>query len=294
MKTMIALVLYTIIILFLDKAAVSTRCLWALEQWYECMIPSLFPMMLCSSIIVDTGFARKIGSLLGHTILKPLNLSDTGSYCLVTGFLCGFPMGAKTTADLYNKGQLSSREASFLLAFINCIGPMYTLHFIHTLFTEIALWKLLLGIYALPLAYGLCLRYTLYRHHTFCEKTAVCQDSSFWNALCECVPKCGRSILLLGGYMVLFQVSFVPFQHFLGSINVITNACYPLIEITGGFFMQPTDTTLSMVLFYTAWGGLCCFLQTYSFLKPARLSMREYLIHKSILAVLAYMLGQVL
>lgn len=291
---MIILILYTVIILFLDKTAVSTRCLMALKQWYECMIPSLFPMMLCSSILVDTGFAHRLGSLLAHTLLRPLNISDSGSYCLVTGFLCGFPMGAKTTADMHNKGQIDSREASFLLAFINCIGPMYTLQIIHPLFADLALWKLLLGVYALPMAYGLCLRYTLYRHDSFREKTTVSRGSSFLDALYECVPNCGKSILLLGGYMILFQVSFVPFKHFLDSINVITNFCYPLLEITGGFLMLPKDSDLSLILFYTTWGGLCCFLQTYSFLKPGRLSMRKYLIHKSVLALLAYALGQVL
>ena len=137
--------------MFADREAVASQCLCALKQWYETMIPALFPMMLFSSIVVDTGIALEIGTICNKTIFRFLKLSNHGGYCLITGFLFGFPMGAKTTTDMLKKYYISSNEAEYLLSFINCIGPMYTIHFIHSSFKGYALLTLLTGIYILPL-----------------------------------------------------------------------------------------------------------------------------------------------
>jgi hypothetical protein len=266
------------------------------------MIPALFPMMLLSSIAVDTGIALRIGTICNKTLFRFLKLSDQGCYCLITGFLFGFPMGAKTTSDMLQKGFLSLDEAEYLLSFINCIGPMYTIHLIHTRFKQYALWTLITGLYAVPLCYGILLRYTVYRKCPFHSRTIkyhnrstqVNAKLSFGDALYECVPKCGKSILMLGGYMILFQISFIPQKHLLQSLNIVTNTFYPLLELTGGLFQLPHNTSLAWILFYVTFGGACCFLQTYSFLRPVGLSMRKYAFHKTVLGLLAALYGIVL
>lgn len=273
-------------------------CLQALKQWYETMIPALFPMMLFSNILVDTGFAAKIGRLLNRSLLRFLHISDQGCYCLVTGFFFGFPMGAKTCADLYQKNAMTQKEAEYLLCFVNCIGPMYTRNLIHTYFPIYPLWKLFFGIYFIPFAYAVLLRYTRYRTCRFSEPAATHTDCalklSLTDAMYQSVPKCGTSILILGGYMILFQVSFISLQHFLTSINLVSNAFYPLLEITGGFFLLPKDTPLSWILFCSTFGGACCMLQTYSFLKSAGLRMRTYVLHKLILSGISFFVGIVI
>lgn len=292
---MIYLIIYTILLLFVDKQGAASQTISALRQWFETMIPALFPMMLYSSILVDTGFAQKVGNFLNRLLLKPFRLSNAGAYCLLTGFLFGFPMGAKTTADLCQRKALSKEEGTYLLTFINCIGPMYTLHLVQPAFSPVPLWKLLTGIYGIPLLYGLILRYCLYGNCSFHLRNASKEPPNaqvgFWSALYSCVPKCAQSILNLGGYMVLFQILYVPLMHFQNSINWQEPFLYPLLEITGGLTGLPADTNPGLVLFYVIWGGGCCFVQTYSFLKPAGLSARNYLLHKTILALLGAAFG---
>ncbi len=314
---MIWIIFYTIILLFTNRQEATAQCLKALTQWYETMIPALFPMMLLSSILVDTGFAGKLGCFLNQTLLRCIRISDNGCYCLITGFLCGFPMGAKTTSDMLKNRQISPEEANYLLSFINCIGPMYTINLIHKLFPEHALWKLLVGLYVLPIVYGFLYRYIrMFGNHKRninassepsslkgCQNTLghsvpelsnitkTTYSSTFSDAFYESVPKCGKSILTLGGYMILFQTFFVTLKELLLSISITTPALYPLVEITGGLFLQPEHTPLSQILLWNTWGGACCMMQTYSFIKPAGLSMKSYLFHKTVLALLAYILG---
>jgi len=292
---MIVIVIYTIILLFLDKTAVSSQCMNALEQWYTHMIPALFPMMLCSNVLVDTGIAHKIGAFLSLTILKPFRISKSGGYCLLSGFLFGFPMGAKTTADMYLKGNITKEEANYLLSFVNCIGPMYTIYVVHTLFRNILLIYFVIVVYIFPLVYGLVLRHTAYRNQSFTQNTnQVLSKLSVLDALYESVPKSSKSMVYLGGYMILFQISFVTLKHVFASFNVNVNFFYPLLEITGGLYLLPKNPPLAFLLFYLIWGGACCFLQTYSFIKPAKLNMKHYFIHKSLQAVLGFMIGSLL
>lgn len=294
---MIWMIFYTVILLFTNRQEATAQCLQALIQWYETMIPALFPMMLLSSVLVDTGFATGLGRLLNKTLLSFLRISDNGCYCLLTGFLCGFPMGAKTTADMLKNHQISPPEATYLLSFINCIGPMYTINLTHRLFPEITLWKLLVGLYGLPLVYGTLLRYLMpyskYKSDSASTITAPISKAraSLPDALYESVPKCGKSILMLGGYMILFQTFFVTVKELLFSISITAPTVYPMVEITGGLFLQPESTALPLLLFWNTWGGACCMLQTYSFIKPVGLSMKSYIFHKTVLALLAYMLG---
>lgn len=288
---MIVVILYTILMLFVDRNAVSNQCMHALEQWYQHMIPSLFPMMLFSSVLVDTGIAEKMGGILATTILRPFQISKAGGYCVLSGFLFGFPMGAKTTADMCNKGQMSKEEGNYLLSFINCIGPMYTLHVIHTLFPNHTVLQLLVGIYASPFLYGLFLRYTKYKRVKFLNHNTSVHNKSVLDALHDCVPNASKSMVYLGGYMILFQISFVTVSHFLRVFHIKTKLLYPLLEITGGFYLLSDDTPLAFVIFYTIWGGLSCFLQSFSFLKPSHLSMKNYVMHKTILASLGFLIG---
>ena len=292
---MSVIILYTMLLLFTDRADAGAQCLKALKQWYETMIPALFPMMLLSAIMVDTGLAEKLGFLLNRSLLRFLHISDSACYCLMTGFLFGFPMGAKTTSDMLMKKNITPKEGEYLMTFINCIGPMYTISFLHGHFPEHALWKLLTGIYGVSFLYGLLLRYTLYRKESFKKvsltekRNAPHKNLSFIDALYECVPKCGKSMLLLGGYMVLFQVSFITLEHFLVSINMKTDIFHPLLEITGGLSELPINTPLSQIFFYV---HACCFLQTYHFLKPAGLSIKKYALHRIWTACMVYLISE--
>ena len=119
--------------MFVDRESITTQCLTALKQWYETMIPTLFPMMLLSSIAVDTGIALEIGSICNKTLFRFLKLSDQGCYCLIPGFLFGFPMGAKTASDMMEKNYSSAKEAEYLLSLKHCVDEMNDIHGTNTI-----------------------------------------------------------------------------------------------------------------------------------------------------------------
>lgn len=79
-----------------------------LSLWYEKMVPVLLPFMILSGTLIRMGMTdsliRPVRPLFGRIFRLP----GPGIYVILVGFLCGFPMGARTIADLRNRQELSS------------------------------------------------------------------------------------------------------------------------------------------------------------------------------------------
>lgn len=92
----------------------TRTCHYALEgltQWATRMIPTLFPFMILSSLMICSGADEQLGKLLSKLWKIILPIRAYGSYAIFIGFLCGFPMGAKVVSELYSARKLSRKEA---------------------------------------------------------------------------------------------------------------------------------------------------------------------------------------
>ena len=98
-----------------------------LQLCYNVIIPSLFPLFVLSSLVVELGLARYLGRLL-EGIMRPLfHVSGACASAFALGFVGGYPVGAKTAISLYEKGMCTRTEAERLLAFCNNSGPAFIL-----------------------------------------------------------------------------------------------------------------------------------------------------------------------
>ena len=182
--------------------------------------------------------------------------------------------------------RLSLKEAQRLLAFCNNIGPVYFCSFVLPLLHRQLLMPYLVGMYGLPLLYGLFLRYTKYRDlTTLLTKTDVKGSRVSWKKeslleeIDDAVTSSIQSILSLGGYMILFNLlNLLP--------HILTGKPFavlsPILEITGGLNLLGDKAPLySLILL--PFGGLSCIAQTYSCIKKTGLSITDYTLHKLLL-----------
>ena len=119
---------FTIALFFLMTYCILTHsdlslsyAFMGLELWFNKMIPTLLPFMILSGIMVRMKLTDGF-TVFVYPIVRPLfRVSRNVCYAMIMGFLCGFPMGAKTVHDLYGHGLITKREAEYLLAFCrNC------------------------------------------------------------------------------------------------------------------------------------------------------------------------------
>lgn len=289
--------------------------------WFRKMIPTLFPFMILSGIMVrmnlTEGFARFFHPLFHKIWGTTLN----GSYVILMGMLCGFPMGARVIGELCQAGKLSEKEGAYLLSFCNNIGPIYFLSFVMSTLSLSGNYLPFLIMYGVPLAYGAFLHllgwpetqqkvrfYTLGWPFT----TAYAPTSSYFQA--ASVPasphsfraSCAGPVIYdeqkrpsllaaiddsiisgligigkLGGYMVFFNLLNIVLMPFTSLPASFPSICNCLLEITSGI-SRAGKNHLYMILTILPFGGFSCMAQTYSMIKGTNLSILQYFLHKCI------------
>ena len=267
-----------------------------LNLWYEKMVPVLLPFMILSGTLIRMGLTESLIRPVRPLFGRIYRLPPPGIYVILMGFLCGFPMGARTIADFRDRQELSVEEGQYLLAFCNNLGPVYFLGFVLPLLQRKLVFPYVFGMYGIPLLYGVFLRYSIYRNR-ISEKTDHSSKPagpdplpvvSLPDALDDAITAAGRSILQLGGYMIFFNLlNLLPRLLLPDSFRYA-----PLLEISGGLKLLGDRFPLYTLLLLP-FGGLSCVAQTGSCIRNTGLSLRSYVLHKLMLTILTagYYLG---
>ena len=101
----------------LSAAAEGIRlCLWT-------VIPSLFPFFVLSGLLVSALMGSQIPLLcpLGNLLGIPKGAESL----LISGFLGGYPVGAKAIRDAWKSGSVSRDDAARMLTFCSNAGPAF-------------------------------------------------------------------------------------------------------------------------------------------------------------------------
>ena len=252
-----------------------------LSIWYKSMVPSLLPMMILSGCIIKLNITNAFAGLIFPLSKRLFHISPNGTYALLIGLLCGFPMGAKVICELYSQNKLTKEEATSLLPICNNIGPIYMLSYGLKVFDAKPIYIILVLFYFIPLGYAFF--HFRKKHFPFSQatgKTAV----NFVIALDDSISDSASGILSLGGYIMFFSILLVPLELFPLNLQFKTLlAC--LIEITNGLSYQnqlPPYIYLALLQF----GGLCCIFQTLKYISKTDLSFQKYLFCKLKLTVI--------
>ena len=288
--------LFTACILTHSELSLSYAAM-GLTLWLEKMIPSLLPFMILSGIVIRLKLTETIASFI-YPVIRPIfRVRKNVCYCMMLGFLCGFPMGARVVSDLYSRGLLTREEGEYLLAFCNNIGPVYYCSFVLPLLHRELTAPYLFGMYGIPLLYGVILRYTRFREletvlFSKTDRTELSASSvpqlltrrgeRLLSETDQSIGAAIHSILTLGGYMILFNLlNLIPHVLCGKQIPLLS----PLFEITGGLNLLQAQAPLYSLL-VLSFGGFSCIAQTYSCIKNTDLSVVDYTIHKIILTLL--------
>lgn len=147
MKKSVGLCLLLLLML-LNSGAVTEGARYGLLLWYTSVVPALFPFMVLSGLITAGGGVRMLMTPVHALLHRLIPISKNGCYVLVSGLLCGYPMGAKTCADFVREGRITAREGRFLMAICNHPSPMFLLGYVYPFFAErIKAWVLLTAVY---------------------------------------------------------------------------------------------------------------------------------------------------
>lgn len=111
------LLLFFCLALMLRRADIAAECMReGLALSARTVVPSLFPFMVLSELLVASGAGELLAAPLSRPLGKLLGLSRAGCCAVMLGLLCGFPVGARCAILSYEKGAMERNECERVLA----------------------------------------------------------------------------------------------------------------------------------------------------------------------------------
>ena len=296
-----------ILILFFSMLSfpqtVFTGASYGLVLWFRHVLPTLLPYMILINVLICTPALHWICRITSSFLCPLLGTSYYGTFAVLTGFLCGYPMGAKTTSDLLNVNKISRSEASYLLSFCNNTSPAFILSyvvaqnmkernlcipfFLILTFTPLMLSFIFRLFYRLPESSRSFPQVT---PGSFSNPSESISDSF----LARCILNAFESVTKVGGYMMMFSVLIQLLASVLPN-TIFSLLLYSSLEISTGIrllFSSALYTTEKIILctFLTSFGGWCCIAQTYSMISSSQLPILPYIAAKLVTALVTSLL----
>ncbi len=269
--------------------------------WFQIIFPTLFPFLVVTSLLLSSGGLNLITRLFGGLFRRIFRVTQNGAFAVLAGFLCGYPMGAKVTADLLRAEKISDREARYLLSFCNNTSPVFIINFIvwKTFGDERLMLPTLLILIGSPVLMSFIFRRIYLKgRHPFPEPSAALKEKKTrfdFSVLDSCMMNSFEAIVKVGGYIILFSVLLSLLEELSGQHSILMAAA-PALEVTNGILLLSSSVSdpglrYAAVLGLTSFGGLCSAAQTQCMLEGTGLSVIPYIIQKLTTAAAASLLS---
>ena len=268
-----------------------------MQLWLNVLLPVLLPFLILTGILIHTNMAGKLLQPVEVIWNKVLGVSAAGAYVVIVGALCGYPVGAKITSDLYENHQISESEAKYLLTFTNHASPVFVRTYLcHICLKDQIPARTVFGIFALSdLTIMLLFRFVVYRNKIqflSADKKKKTPVSSSSGAFLDVSIMNGfETITRLGGYILMFSILSACISRWYIPHSVPGYLLTGILELTTGLYrlqllVLPDITKGMLAVFLTACGGICITAQTRS-LVTKELSVKFYIVAKLLNGVIA-------
>lgn len=275
-------------LLLLSPATAAQGAKNGLLLWAGVVLPALLPFMICSNVIVALNAIRLLILPFRFLLRHFFKLSDAGGYILISGLLCGYPMGARNCSDFLDEERITAAEAGYLLSICNHPSPMFLLGFAALkLPGGVPVWLFLASVY-LPI---LLLAPISRRFYGIGEcppalplkpASRISFDESLLST-CDVMVKIGVYIMLfsiLALYLIRLPIHqpagkavLLGFVEITTGIQTVSEA---LPSLSGGMWIAAA----------ASFGGLSGIFQSKSVIKNAGLSIRHYTAWKAVHSLL--------
>lgn len=300
------------IILFVSN--IETSIIAAMEGCKLCfkaIIPTVFSFSLICNLLIAYDGISIYSKLLGPLICKPLNLSENCSFPIAASMLCGYPLGAKYTSDIYELGYINKDEYSRLINIASNAGPIFLIGAVGAALLGSAKYGyfLLISNYLSMFFIAFITKKKSFPYKTSKKKTSNNSNINFGLAIDTGIKKAINTTLSVCGYVVAFSVVisilkntsliYTFFNNVESFFNIPKNVLYGTflgsIELTNGCnIIASSNITihfkLAVISFFASFSGISVIAQTSSFIGKNNISIIRYIILKFIQGIFSFIL----
>lgn len=297
---MIAVITYLTAAMIISPHTSVAAAQNALRLCGSTVIPSIFPFIFCSNMFIALGAAGYARRYISKIMMPLFGINGCGAAAFVLGILSGYPIGGICASELYSAGECTKREVESLTAFCNNSGPMFVIGAVGLgMFRSQRIGILLYTIHIVSaIISGIILKYIFKEKNQLNSSTQLKLPSARYTEdnlkntatdIGEAVIKSVNTILMICGFVVIFAViaSVIP-------KSTLKPYFYLILEITGGISEVvnnfSTETALILVSAAISFSGISVLCQVMTVLEKVRLSIKPYIIGKSIQSLVSAVL----
>ncbi|MBZ9608334.1 sporulation integral membrane protein YlbJ [Clostridium estertheticum] len=289
------------------------------KLFFNSIFPSLFPFLVVINIIISYDGIHIYSKLLGNLICKPLKLPKECNFALLVSLLCGYPLGARYTCDLYEKNIIDLNTCERLLNIASNASPLFIIGAVGASMMSNAKigYMLILSNILSCMFMGFIIPSkdsyfkiknrgdNFSRNHPPTTNIGMILKNSIEDAM--------KNALNIGGFIVIFSVitglikdnvifhiALNKFSLIIGcSGNFIEGLLLGMLEMTNGCYLISSSNSnlyvkLPVLSFLIAFSGLSIISQVYSYTYKYDVSIKKYIARKFIQGIISSILTLIL
>ncbi len=280
-----------VVLFFCDPATMINGVSGALTLCGSAVIPSLFPFLVISDFLVRSGLCEVMGNILSAITGWLFKLPGSAGCAILISTVGGYPVGARMTAQLLEKGKITLRQSRRMMLFCINAGPAFVIGTVGStmLLSRKAGVILYISLIVSAMFIGIIMRFISEGEFD------IRQEKSDFNpsVMSECVLHSTNSMLTMCGWIMLFScinayISKLPFnESTLVWINIIT-------EVTTGCASASESFPVSVQALVMGWAGLSVHCQIMPFVKATGLKITHFFLSRIIHGSLATAIAMIL
>lgn len=274
------------------------------NTFFSSVLPSLFPFILFSNFALNSNLLSAITSNL-----KKYKYITSA---IIIGFLCGYPMGAKTTSKYYTEGYITKNQALFLMSFINNCNPIFILSTIGLcVFNNLYIGIILcISHYLSAIIIGISyfthnniIHENIKKSNELSKKNNKKLHKSIFQIVDESIKTSYIVLSNIFAFILIFSLVFSVLENILlkiGISNQIICTISALFEVTSGCKSIFLNSNLNikyiicLISFMLGFSGFSIIFQIYSCIYTCKIKLLHIIKYKFIQAILSMLITYII
>lgn len=272
MKKEIILIITLLILCFIFKNynIINVNIIKACTLFLNNIFPSLFPMFIISSILMNINFAHYINKFFKRINKLLFKINNNESYILFVSIISGCPSNAKIAKEMYDNKLIDKIHIQKILLFSHFSNPLFVISMV-----KHRTILVLIAHYISNIIIGIITR-NKYISYNCSKKENKIVDKKISIILFESISNSLNTLLFILGTIVTFYIitSIINLPLF----NIILELSQGLNYIS----LMNINLKMKTILLGSllSFGGLCIHFQVYGILSNLKIKYIPYLLSR--------------
>ncbi len=234
----------------------------------QVLIPSLFPFMVLSSFIVQSGLSSSVPKWAGKVTEHIFNLPGCCAYVILLALIGGYPVGASGIKSLWKQKLITNKQARQMSLFCVASGPGFLVTYIGAVMTRSLRtgYILLASQTVAVLVLGILAGIFANKNETIDTDAKSKVKITAASALVPSVTNAIKACTLMCALVVLFSAASEVLITLIKD-NPSVKWIVAIFEITNGVKILSQGYPTAMLSAACGFGGLCVHFQVFSQLR---------------------------